>query len=234
MASSDTKSPESLVTLHHLNDSQSQRILWLLEELETPYNLCLYSRDEKTKRAPPELKAIHPLGKSPLLELPDKRVISESSAIIAYLLRTGDPARRFAAHDLVQDEVLTSFAGATLGPVNGIETLFDIAEKHTPWPLKLIARTVRGGIQKVFTGAELENGLRYLEDELGEKTWFNGDELGRCDVMLSWPLDIQAQRGWVDFPARFPKLAVWRARILEREAWKRGIEKGNTYDLMSW
>lgn len=169
-----------------------------------------------------------------MLELPDKRVISESSAIIAYLLRTYDTSNRFAAQDWIQDEVLTSFAGASLGPVNAIETLFDIAEKQTPWPFKLIAKAVRRGIQKVFTSAELENGLRYLENELGEKKWFNGEELGRVDFMLSWPLDTQAQRGWVDFPKRFPKLAAWRARVVERDAWKRGIAKGNSYDLTSW
>lgn len=129
---------------------------------------------------------------------------------------------------------MTSFASATLGPTTAIELLFDIAEKQTPWPLKYIASAVRKGIQKTYTAAELENTLSFLENELGDKKWFNGEELGRCDVMLIWPLDTMAQRRWVDFETRFPKLAAWRSMISERDAWKRGIEKGNGYDLTTW
>lgn len=73
--------------------------------------------------------------------------------------------------------------------------------------------------------------MSYLENELGEKDWFNGDRLGRCDVMLSWPLDTIAQRRWVDFQKDYPKLGAWRKRIEDREAWKRGLERGNGYDL---
>ena len=191
-------------------------------------------RDPKEHRAPPALKAIHPLGKSPLLELPDKRVISESSAIVTYLLRTYDVDGRFASSDWINDEILTSFAGATLGPTVAVELLIDIAEKHTPWPLRYIVSAVRRGIQKTFTAAEIDKTLSFLETELRDKEWFNGKELGRCDVMLSWPLDTMAQRGWVDFENRFPKLAAWRRRILESDAWRRGLEKGNGYDLTTW
>jgi len=149
-------------------------------------------------------------------------------------LRNYDNNGRFASSDWVNDEILTSFAGATLGPTVAIELLFDIAEKHTPWPLRYIASAVRKGIQNTFTSAELENTLSFLEKELGDKQWFNGEELGRCDVMIIWPLDLMAQRRWVDFENRFPKLAAWRGRILESDAWKRGLEKGNGYDLTTW
>lgn len=157
----------------------------------------------------------------------------ESSAIIAHLLSAHDPTGRFAASDPTLDEELTSFAGASLGPVTAIELLFDIAAKHTPWPLVYIARAFRKGAQKNFTTKEFARDLGWLETQLGDKEWFNGEHLGRVDVMLSWPMDTIAQRTWVDW-VTYPKIKAWRERIEAREAWKRGIEKGNGYDLTSW
>ena len=171
------------------------------------------------------------LGKSPVLVTADGRAISESSAIVAYLLRTYDSAGAFAAEDWIRDEVLTSFAGSSLGAVIAIELLFDIAQRHTPWPFKFIARAVQGGIQQVFTREEFRKDLSWLESELGEKEWFNGVRLGRVDVMLSWPMDIIAQRGWIDLAKDYPRIGAWRKRIEEREACKKGLEKGNGYDL---
>jgi len=221
-------------TLHHLNHSQSQRILWLLEELDIEYNLVIYKRT-KTYRAPDELKAVQELGKAPMLITSDGRVIIETSAIAAYLLKTYDPKGRFAAEDYIRDEVLTSFAGSTIGPVISTEMLFDMAAKHTPWPLVYLARVVRRGIQNSFTKAEFAKDLKYLEKEIGEKDWFNGDMLGRSDIMLSFPLDLVNMRGYVDYEKEYPRVAAWRKRIQEREAWKRGIVKGGSeYDLGSW
>lgn len=129
---------------------------------------------------------------------------------------------------------MNSFAGASLGPVTAIELLFDLASKHTPWPLVYIARAFRKGIQKNFTSAEFKKDLTYLESELGDNKWFNGKELGRADVMLHFPLDNVYARKWVDLEKDYPKLAAWRRRIWERPAWKRGLEKGNGYDLGSF
>lgn len=127
-----------------------------------------------------------------------------------------------------------SFAGATLGPLNAIELLFDLAAKNTPWPLVYVARRIRKGIQNFYTGPEFKKTMSYLVDQLGEEMWFNGKEPGRSDVMLSWPLDTMAHRKWVNLEKDYPRLAAWRARIQERPAWKRGLEKGNGYDLSSW
>lgn len=212
--------------------SQSQRIIWLLEELGIEYKLVLYARVQG--RAPPEMKSVHQLGKSPTLVTADGKAIIESSAIVAYLLKTYDTDGKFASEDWLRDEVLTSFAGASLGPVNAIELLFDIASRRTPWPLVYIARKVRGGIQRAFTSAEFEKDLQYLEGELGDREWFNGKQLGRSDVMLSFPVDTIAQRGWVDLAKDYPKIDAWRKRIWSRQAWKRGLEKGNGYDLNLW
>ena len=174
------------------------------------------------------------MGKSPILVTSDHITIIESSAIAAYLLRTDDTNGRFAASDWLHDEVLTSFAGATFGPVSAIELLFHIAAKNTPWPLVYLMRAIRRAIQNSFTGPEFQKMMTYLETTLGDADWFNGEELGRSDIMLSFPLDTAAQRGWIDLEKDYPKLALWRKRILERPAWKRGIEKGNGYDLASW
>ncbi len=247
---SEPGSPAGLPTLHHLNvcllpnlsqhqqlisiqDSQCQRILWLLEELSIPYNLKLYSRNSKTKRAPPELAAPHPLGKSPILVTADGRSIVESSAVAAYLIKTYDKDGKFASEDWIRDEILTSFAGATMGPIATVELLFDLMAQNTPWPLSYIPRAVHGAIHKGFTGPEFKKSFEYLERELGDKKFFNGKQLGRCDVMISWPLDMLTERKYVNIE-EYPKVAAWRKMIHERPAWKRGLEKGNGYDLTSW
>ena len=208
-------------------------MLWLLEELGAEYNLKLYSRTAKTYRAPPELREVQELGKSPILVTPDGRTITETSAIVLYLLTDLDPTGRFAASDEIRDETLTSFAGASLGPVLALELIFDLAAKHTPWPASYLMRLIRKSIQNNFTMKELTADLSFLEKELGDREWFNGVELGRSDVMLSWPFDMIAQRGWVSFD-EYPKIHAWRERIQQRPAWRRALEKGNGYDLTSW
>lgn len=111
--------------------------------------------------------------------------------------------------------------------------LFDLTEKQTPFPFTFIARNIRKGIQSFYTGPEFKKALVFLEGELRDSEWFNGECLGRADFMLSWPLDMIAQRGWVDLEG-YPRIEAWRRRIQGREAWKTGLEKGNGYDLASW
>jgi len=222
-----------LPTFHHMNQSQSQRVLWLLEELGIDYNLVNHTRTPGF-RAPPGMKSISSIGKAPIFLTSDGRVIIESSAIITYILRTYDTSHKFESSDWIQDEILTSFSGATLGPTTTIELIFDIVSKHTPWPLVYIARAVRRGMQNSTTKAEFASTLSWLEKELGEGEWFNGGTPGRADFMLSWPMDLIHQRGYVDFEKEYPGIAAWRKRIEGREAWKKGLEKGNGYDLSVW
>jgi len=217
-----------LPTLHHLNDSQGQRVLWLLEELGIEYNLVLYKRIDG--RSPPELKKIHFMGKAPILVTADNRAIIESSAIITYLLQTYDTTGRFKASDPLRDEILTSFSGATIQPVGLIQLIFGIVAEKAPWPISSLLGAVKGQIFKTFTGPEFALQFEYLEKELGGDDWFNGKELGRSDVMLSFPLDMIAARKWMDF-SKYPKLEQWRKRVQDRDAWKRGMEKGNGYDM---
>jgi glutathione S-transferase len=205
-------------------------MIWLLEELNVEYNLVLYKRNEK-HRAPPELLDVQQLGKSPVFVTAEGRAIIERSAIVAYIIKTYDDTGAHAPEDWIKDEILNSFAGASLGPLTSIELLFDLAAKHTPWPLVYIARAFRKGIQKNFTTAEFKKSMTFLEDELGDNEWFNGKEFGRADIMFTFPIDYIYMRKWMDLEKDHPRIAAWRRRVWERPAWKRGLEKGNGYDL---
>ncbi len=152
---------------------------------------------------------------------------------MAYLIKTYGADGKFASADWIQDETLTSFAGSTMGPIGTVELLFDLMTKNTPWPLSYIPKALQGAIHKGFTGPEFKKSFEFLERELGDKQFFNGKQLGRADVMISWPLDTFTQRGFVNIE-EYPKVAAWLKMIHERPAWKRGLEKGNGYDLASW
>ncbi|KAG4026657.1 hypothetical protein MFRU_038g00610 [Monilinia fructicola] len=214
-------------TFHHLNNSQSQRILWFLEELGIEYNLVCHTRVEG--RAPAELKNVHFMGKAPVLVTSDNLPIAESSAILGYLIDMYDKEGRFAAQDKIRDESLTSFAGSTIGTIGMIELIFDVVAKKSPWPLSILLGGVKSSVHKSFTGPEYATQFEYLEKQLTDE-WFNGKNLGRSDVMLSWPMDFLAAKKYVDFE-KYPKILQWRKKVQERDAWKSAIEKGNGYDL---
>lgn len=182
-------------------------------------------------RAPKEMTKVQRLGKSPTLVTADGRPIIESSAIATYLLKTYDTDGRFASEDWIRDEELTSFAGASLGAITTLELTLEIVVMRTPWPFSYIMRAAQRGFNKAFTGAEFKKSLEYLESELGEREWFNGGHMGKSDVMVQWPVDMIATRGWVDLAKEYPKLGAWRKKILNSAAWERGLEKGNGYDL---
>jgi glutathione S-transferase len=171
------------------------------------------------------------LGKSPILVTADGFTIIESSVIASYLLKTYDTAGKFSTTDWLRDDTLVSFAGTSLGMVTTVELLVDILAKQTPWPLSYITKAVQKGLRNNFTTAEFKKAFSYLERELGDDEWFNGKELGRSDIILSWPFDNIAQRGWFDLGKDYPKIAAWRERIRQRAAWKRALEKGNGYNL---
>lgn len=172
------------------------------------------------------------MGKSPILVTADGVAIAESTAIATYLLKTYDKEGRFATKDWILDEQLISFAGSTLGPAGMVELVFDIIVKMSPWPFSYLMKSIKGQIDKTFTGPQFKDGMVYLESLLDEEKgpWFNGEKLGRADFTLSFPLDLLAQRKYVDFK-EYPKITAWRERVLARDAWKRGLTKGNGYDL---
>lgn len=109
--------------------------------------------------------------------------------------------------------------------------MFDLASTNTPWPLNYLPKALESAMQKNLLSVEFKKALTYLETELGDEDWFNGEEPGRSDIMLSFPFQQLVAKGWVDVEKEYPKLDAWKNRILERPAWKRGIEKGNGFDL---
>lgn len=200
--------------VHHLNNSRSQRILWLLEELGAPYEIKHYQRDTVTNLAPPELKAIHPLGKSPLLE-DSGRVIQESGAIAEYLCENcgGEalvPAR--GTDDHVRHLELIHFAeGSAMTPILLNIYLGRLGDAAAP---------VKPRIDE-----QLDAHFAYLEGELGETGHFIGDSLSAADIMLSFPAEVAAMGG----AARYPKLAAFVAAMHARPAWQAAREKGGAY-----
>jgi glutathione S-transferase len=222
-----------MITVHHLNNSRSQRILWLLEELSLPYELRRYERDPKTMLAPASLRAVHPLGKSPVLT-DDGATLAESGAIVEYLVGrygggrlappSGTPERLRYAYWLHYAE------GSAMPPLL-MKLIFDRMPRG-PMPALMrpivrgIARRVRGG----FVDPQIALHLDYQEQELGRSLWFAGSEFTAADIQMSFPVEVAAVRGGLD--ATRPKLWAFLERIHERPAYQRALDKGGRYELL--
>ena len=218
-----------MIVVHHLNNSRSQRILWLLEELGLDYEIKRYERDRKTMLAPPELKAVHPLGKSPVITDGDL-VVAESGAIVEYLTAreggrlvpaAGTPARLRYTHFLHFAE------GSMMSPLL-MKLVFDkIESSPMPFFVKPIARGIAQKVKGSFVLPQIALQLGYLETELGKHAWFAGDEFSAADIQLSFPLEAAASRGGLD--AKYPNLTAFLARIHARPAYRRALERGGEY-----
>ena len=206
-----------MLVVHHLNDSRSQRILWLLEELGAPYEIKLYQRDATTRLAPPELKAVHPLGKSPVIT--DGAVtIAESGAIVDYVLRT--------------------YGDGRLAPAAGSADF----EKHNEWlhyaegsamlPLMLNMYVMRlgeaGAPLHGRIADEIANHLGYVNQSLEGRDWLMGKNLTGADIQMSFVGEVIRAFGQVD---RFPNVKAWVERFQARPAYARALEKGGPYNL---
>ena len=206
-----------MIKVHHLNNSRSQRILWLLEELELPYEIVKYQRMEGIPLAPPELKQVHPLGKSPVIT-DGNRTIAESGAIVEYVLDTYGKGR--------------------LRPKAGTDDYWKYIEwmhfaegsAMLPLLMALYASFLGDGAAMLQPriDSEIENHFSYMESRLGERPFFVGNDLTGADIQLLFVLEAAGAR-----LASYPKLAAYRDRMHARPAYKRGIEKGGPYQLMS-
>jgi glutathione S-transferase len=206
-----------MITVHHLNDSRSQRILWLCEELGAGYDIKFYSRDLNTRLAPPELKAVHPLGKSPVIEDGDLR-IAESGAIVDYLIRTHGhgalaPAPGTALHEAY------------------LEWLH-FAEGSAMLPMMLKLYTSRLGEAaaplKPRLDEQIHSHLHYFDAQLGDNDWLVGNALSGADVMMSFVAEIAAKQGATE---AFPRLVAYAKRIQARPAWQAAVERGGPYSF---
>jgi glutathione S-transferase len=204
-----------MIIVHHLENSRSQRVLWLLEELGLSYEIRRYRRDRKTMLAPPELKRVHPLGKSPVIE-DGGRVLAETGAIIEYLVekaegRLGPPANREA---VLRYRHFLHYAEGSLMPPLLVMLVIN--------RLGLLGRPARPTIQKM-----IDTHLGWLERELEDRDWFAGDQFSAADVMMSFPLEAARARAGLD-EAR-PNLIDWLERIHARPAYGEALAKGGPY-----
>lgn len=221
-----------MITVHHLNNSRSQRVLWLLEELGLPYEIQKYQRDPKTMLAPPELKAVHPLGKSPVIT-DSGAVVAESGAIIEYLLdRYGEGRLRPAAGtpERLRFTYWLHFAeGTAMNPL--LMKLVFNRILHAPMPFfaKPIARGIANKVLGSFVDPNIRSQLDFMEAELGKSDWFAGSEFSAADIQMSFPLEAAAQRAGLD--ASRPRLSAFLKRIHARPAYRRALERGGPYDF---
>ncbi|NMM05973.1 glutathione S-transferase [Polaromonas sp.] len=222
-----------MITVHHLNNSRSQRIVWLLEELGLDYEIKRYQRDPKTMLAPASLRAVHPLGKSPVIT-DGELTLAESGAIIDYLIErygaggfapaAGTPAR------LRYNYWLHYAEGSAMTPLL-LKLVFDrIESAPMPFFVKPIAKGISAKVKSSFIEPQLKQHLDYLESELGQSGWFAGDAFSGADVQLSFVLEAAAARGGLD--ASRPKLMDFLKRIRERPAYQRALGRGGEYALM--
>lgn len=220
-----------MVVVHHLNNSRSQRVLWLLEELGIPYEVKRYERDAKTMLAPPALLAVHPLGKSPVIADGDTTV-AESGAIIEYLVGKYGAGRLIppagTAARLRYTYWLHYAEGSAMTPLL-FKLVFDrIASNPAPWPVSAIARRISASVNSGFIAPNLKRHLDYIEAELQSHAWFAGEQFTAADVQMSFPLEIAVSRAGLN--ASRPKSVAFLERIHARDAYKRALERGGKYD----
>lgn len=222
-----------MIIVHHLNNSRSQRILWLLEELGLEYEIKPYARDSKTMLAPPELRAIHPLGKSPVITDGDI-MVAESGAIIEYLIERygkGQFVPAAGTPDRLRYTYWLHYAeGSAMTPLL-MKLVFDKVESSPmPFFAKPIARAIAQKVKKSYINPQIVAHLSYMEGELKRGKWFAGDEISGADIQLSFVLEAASTRGGLG--EKYPKLAAFVKRIHARPAYKRALERGGPYELI--
>lgn len=221
-----------MIVVHHLNNSRSQRILWLLEELSLPYEIVRYQRDPKTMLAPKELRQVHPLGKSPVV-VDDGLTLVESGAIIEYLVGTYGHGRLKPAADTTDARRYTQFLhyaeGSAMPPLL-LKLVFQRMESAPlPFFARPVARMLARGAQKAFVDPQIKVHLDYLEGELAQREWFAGDAFTAADIQMSFPLEAAASRGGLD--SSRPRLMAFLQRIHDRPAYRAALERGGEYAL---
>ena len=222
-----------MISVHHLNNSRSQRILWLLEELGVEYDIKRYERDPQTMLAPPELRQIHPLGKSPVITDGDL-VLAESGVIIEYLAGRYGNGRLVPAADSPEKLRYTYWLhyaeGSMMPPLLMLLIFNRLEQAPMPFFAKPIARAISRNVKSSFIEPNLKRHLDYLEVELGKSAWFAGSEFSAADIQMSFPLEAASVRGGLDQSR--PKLMAFLERIHARPAYRKAIERGGEYQLM--
>ena len=223
-----------MITVHHLNNSRSQRILWLMEELGLSYEIKRYERDKKTMRAPASLRAVHPLGKSPVIT-DGELTVAESGAIIEYLVDRYGNGRLIPASgtpDRLRFTYWLHFAEGTAMTPLLLKLVFNRVETGPmPFFVRPIAKKISATVKTSFIEPEITQQLKYMEAEIASSGWFAGPAFSAADIQMSFPLEVAASRGGLN--AGYPKLMDFLQRIHTRPAYKRALERGGVYELLS-
>jgi glutathione S-transferase len=226
-----------MIVLHHLNNSRSQRILWLLEELNLEYEVKLYQRDSVTNLAPNTLTLIHPLGKSPVIT-DGEITVAESGAIIEYLIGTYhkkegedelvDPQRGSEAHR--QYTYWLHFAEGTLMPPLVAKLVLDkVRVNAKPFFVKMIANKIVDKLMASYYGPIITKNMDYIESHLAHNSWFSGGDLSGADIQMSFPLEAAVARGNAK---NFPNISKFVEKVHARPAYQAALEKGGKYDYV--
>jgi glutathione S-transferase len=221
-----------MITVHHLNNSRSQRILWLLEELGLEYEVKRYQRNPQTMLAPPELRAVHPLGKSPVITDGDT-TLAESGAIVEYLADrhgAGKLAPAFGSPERVRYLYWLHFAEGTAQPPMLLKLLFDRIKSKAPLLVRPIARAIADKALGAYVLPNIERNLDFMESELGKNEWFAGAQFSAADIQMSFPVEALRVRGGLN--EKRPRLMRFLERIHSRPAYLRAVERGGEYALM--
>lgn len=226
-----------MITVHHLENSRSQRVLWLLEELSLEYRIKRYERNKKTMLAPPELKKVHPLGKSPVIvDKTDmsKHTIAETGAIVEYLIghySNGKLIPKTGSDERLKYTYWLHYAEGSVMPLLLMKLVFlKLSKPPMPLPLRPLASLIATGVMRTFINPRIKENMDFMEAELKKNKWFAGDAFTAADVMLSFPLEGAAARGGLD---SYPNLNRFLERIHQRPAYQRALERGGPYELLS-
>jgi glutathione S-transferase len=224
-----------MITVHHLNNSRSQRVIWLLEELGVDYAIKRYQRDPKTMLAPKSLLKVHPLGKSPVITDGDITV-AESGAIIEYLIDRYDVEHKLAPSPGTPTRLRYTYwlhfaEGSAISPLL-LKLVFNKVEK-TPMRffVKPIVRAISKNIKTSFIDLQIYAQLNHIESELGKSTWLAGGRLTGADIQMSFPLEAAEALGMLD--ENYPKIMAYLRRTHSRAGYKRALERGGEYNLLS-
>jgi len=221
-----------MITVHHLNSSRSQRVLWLLEELDVEYRIVRYRRDPQTLLAPPELRAVHPLGKSPVISDGDV-TIAESGAIIEYLIGRYGGGRLVPSPDSPERLRYTYWLhyaeGSAMSPLLLSLVFRRMPNAPMPFFARPIVRRLAQKVQAAYVDPQLKLHFDYMESELERGEWFAGDQFRDADIQMSFPVEAGKARGVVG-DAR-PRLAAFLDRIHVRPAYQRALEQGGAFAI---
>ena len=222
-----------MIVIHHLEHSRSQRVLWLLEELALDYQISNYKRDPNTMLAPPELKRVHPLGKSPVL-VDGADTVAESGAIIEYLLQRYDHAGAFApARDTPEHRQFTywlHYAEGSLMPPLLMSLVFSrLRNAPMPFFARPIARAIADKAMSGFVSPQLRTHLDFIESELAQRPWFAGAAFSAADIQMSFPIEAAAARNAL---GKRPHAQAWLQAIQQRPAYQRALTRGGPFELL--